>query len=588
MLLSFIYFKGFTQYTDYIGAGHTANITISSSSNNPESPAENLLNGEGLDNKYFEASRFLSQATMGYEKYHVDSLLDLQFESWIDSQFTKNTTLLLPRLEEIWDEEVAVRTANGETEIYGPFSAHFSYAWWDVNMENEDLLRHRVAYALSQIFVISRFSELTDYGRGMASFYDVLLENAFGNYQDLLIDVSLHPCMGYYLSHLNNPKENLEENIHPDENYAREIMQLFTIGLNQLNMDGTEILDSDGNPIPTYDNNDIKELAKVFTGLGAGDIEDYVDWTDSPFFGLEFWGTKKTTPMIMYQDYHDTNAKTLINNFAIPAGQDGMTDITMAIENLMNHPNIAPFVSYRLIQRLVTSNPTIEYVQRVSDVFTDNGSGVKGDMKAVIKAILLDEEARSTLAMEDPFNGKLQEPFLRYSQFARWIPKISNENRYWNIGFQFYDETKQHVLSSPTVFNFYTYDYQPIGEISDNGLVAPEFKLHNTATSVGYINSTYYWLFWNSLMYSWIPNDYLNTDVSLNTADLESISEHEEILINELDRHLTHGQMTEVTRGILRNALAQLKWDWNDEWKYYRARIALYLTLNSPDYNISK
>jgi uncharacterized protein (DUF1800 family) len=493
-------------------------------------------------------------------------------------------------MEEIWQEELDVRIANGEEEdeIFGPFSVHFNYAWWQINMTNEDLLRHRIAYALSQIFVVSRFSDLGDSAASMCDFYDILVNNAFGNYKDLLMDVSLHPSMGYYLSHLNNPKAVPEENIHPDENYAREIMQLFSIGLYKLNVDGTHQLDQDGDAIPTYDNNDIKELAKVFTGLGPGDVNDYVTWTDEPFFGLGFWGTKKTVPMIMFEDFHETEEKTLLNDFVLPADQDGMTDIEMAIDNLFNHENVGPFVALRLIQRLITSNPTADYVQRVAEMFNDNGQGVRGDMKAVIKAILLDPEARTSEAMLDPSNGRLKEPFLRYSQFSRLMPKISNEGRYWNNGFNFYDATRQHPLSSPTVFNFYTFDHQPVGDINNNNLVAPEYKIHNTATSIGYINSTFVWTFYNSLMYDWLPNEYMNNDVSIDYTEFELLAENTELLINELDRNLTNGQLTDETRQIIRDHINPLYWTWNDQWKIYRARMAIYFILMSPDYNVMK
>jgi uncharacterized protein (DUF1800 family) len=592
ILLPFLLFLNTSQaqYDDYIGAGHNSDITITSSSELNGTSADNLINGKGLDNKYFEASRFLAQATNGYEKSHIQDVLDMGFEAWIDNQMNLPASLTMPKMEEIWQEEVDIRVANGENEeeIFGPFSVHFNYAWWTINMTNQDLLRQRIAYSLSQIFVISENSDLGGMANSMCDFYDILIDNAFGNYKDILMDVTLHPSMGYYLSHLNNPKEIPEDNIHPDENYAREIMQLFTIGLYQLNNDGTQVLDTNGDPIPTYDNADIKELAKVFTGLGAGDIEDFVTWTDEPYFGLGFYGTHKTTPMIMYQDFHETSDKDLINDFNIPANQDGMIDIEMAIDNLMNHQNTPPFVALRLIQRLVTSNPTAAYVGRVAEKFIDNGQGVRGDLKAVVKAILLDPEARTAEAMLDPSNGRLREPFLRYSQFSRIMPKNSNEERYWNNGVNFFNATKQHVLFSPTVFNFYTFDHQPVGEIADNNLVAPEYKIHNTSTSIGYINSAFVWLFYNSLMYDWLPNDWIDNDVSLNLSELEAISDNTEILINELDRILTHGQLTDETRQIMRDHLNPVYWTWDQNWRGYRTRIALYLLLMSPDYNVMK
>ena len=192
----------------------------------------------------------------------------------------------------------------------------------------------------------------------------------------------------------------------------------------ELNQDGSRKLDSDGNIIPTYDNDDIKELAQVFTGLGPGDINMYVDWTDQPYFGLGIWGADRGVPMIMYDDYHDNSPKELIGGVTLPAGQDGMTDIEQAVNHLFNHPNVGPFVCKQLIQRLIKSNPTPQYVERVANVFNDNGSGVRGDMLAVTKAILLDPEARSCGAISSDASSRLKEPVIKYTQMARGLELI--------------------------------------------------------------------------------------------------------------------------------------------------------------------
>ncbi len=579
-----------SQYDDYVGAGHTQDIIITSSSDSDETDIENIINGQGFDHLYFDASRFLMQATLGYEKEHVDQVMEMGIEAWIDQQIQEQPTLMLPKMEDIWEEEYQLYIDNGLTdeEIFGPSWVQYDYAWWDNNMKNDDLLRQRVAYALSQILVISKNSQLSGMAPALCDYYDLLIKHAFGNYRDLLMDVTLHSSMGYYLSHLNNPKAIPEENIHPDENYAREIMQLFTIGLYELNTDGSRKLDTQGNPIPTYDNNDIKELAKVFTGLGPGGITEDVWWADEPYFGLGIYGMDFTVPLAMYQDFHETQEKTLLNGLVIPANQDGMTDIEMAVDNLINHQNTGPFVSYRLIQRLVTSNPTNAYVQRVAEVFNDNGQGVKGDLTAVIKAILLDDEARSIMAMQDPENGKLKEPFVRYTQLSRWMDKNSVGERYWNIGYQFYEDTKQNILESPTVFNFYPPDFQPVGQIADNGLVAPEFKIHNTSTSVGWINSLFRWLYYDYLMYDWISDDYANYTVTMNYDRLIELADDSELLINELDRQLLHGQLSDQSRQIIREQVNQLYWTWDENWKILRVKLTMYLLLSSADYNIQK
>jgi len=233
---------------NYIGAGNSSGISVTSSNQSNDSNwpkaanADNTINGSGLDARHMDASRFLSQASMGYDMSHIVELADMGIEAWIDNQMSLPQTLILPKTNDIYAQVTDAMTAQGvirNEDDFRPRWRYFNYAWWDEMMDNEDLLRHRVAYALSQIFVISRKSDLSNYGDGLASFYDMLGKNAFGTFEDLLLDVTLHPCMGEYLSHLNNPKADPANNVHPDENYAREIMQLFSIGLYELNLDGT-------------------------------------------------------------------------------------------------------------------------------------------------------------------------------------------------------------------------------------------------------------------------------------------------------------------------------------------------------------
>ena len=434
--------------------------------------------------------------------------------------------------------------------------------------------------ALSEILVISINSDLDGFGEALASYYDLLMVHAFGNYKDLLKDVALHVSMGYYLSHLNNPKSIPAENIHPDENFAREIMQLFTIGLYMLNQNGTRQTDGQGNFIPTYDNNDIKELAKVFTGLGPGAINENVDWTNEPYFGLGIWGTDMTVPMIMYPEWHEPGPKTLLGQYTIPGGQSGMDDICDAVDFLFNHQNVAPFISYRLIQRLIKSNPSPGYVSRIASVFNNNGSGERGDLKAVVRAILLDPEARECSWQQQPDHGKLREPILRYTHAAKALPLDSPLGRYWNNGFSFLDATKQHPLAAPTVFNFFLPDHQPNGPIANNNLFAPEFKIHDSRTSVGFINQVNQWAVWNSLWWSWEEND---PNVEYDLSSLVPMAEDPEVLINHLDILFTNGQLSDESRTSIRTALQGLIWG---DYQYDRARLGLYLILISPDYAV--
>jgi len=598
------------QYQDYIGAGHNSGVSVTSSSNTGGTSANKTVDGSGLNAKVMDASRFLGQSTFGANMSSINQALIMGKEAWINDQFTKVPQNILPAMNNIWSQIYAL-----DPETFGPYALHFNYAWWQINMTNQDLLRQRVAYSLSQILVTSINSDLRDWAESLSSYYDIFINNAFGNYKDILLQVAKHPAMGYYLSHLNNPKTDLENNIRPDENFAREIMQLFTIGLYQLNQDGTRILDGNGNPIPTYDNDDIKEMAKIFTGLYGGAVLPCPDvplppqcicynsnnpsfcdtlsmtccwWPSAPEFGTGIYVLDKTAPMIMSNDNHEPGPKVMPDGTIIHLPNNGMGEVDAAVNYLFNHPNTAPFVSYRLIQRLVKSNPSPAYVGRVAAKFANNGQGVRGDMKAVISAILLDQEATSEAAYPDPAGGKLREPFIRYTHISRAFPTASDQNRYWNNGYGYLDATRQHVMASPTVFNFYLPDFQPVGEIGNSGLVAPEFKLHNTATSVGYINTVHAWTFWNSLMYSWEGSETFDDGVWLLTNDLEANCDDTESLINHLDILLTHGQLSDETRQVMRSVLNPLYWTWDTDWRNWRTRLAIYLFMISPDYNCVK
>lgn len=576
------------QYKDYIGAGNNIGITVTASSSTGASTPAKTLDGSGLDAATYDASRFLGQATFGADIELINDVKEMGYEAWINDQFTKSPQTILPVMNTIWDEIYEL-----DNNTFGPYALHFNYAWWQTNMTNQDLLRQRTAFALSQILVTSINSDLRDWADCLSSYYDIFVTNAFGNYKDIMLQVTKHPAMGYYLSHLNNPREDTENNIHPDENYAREIMQLFSIGLHQLNPNGTKVTDGNGNPVPTYNNNDIKELAKVFTGLGGGATLDMMYCPDQPEFGTSMYCLDKTVPMIMFAWAHEPGPKTFLGH-TIPGSTTytnatAMAEVENAVDFLFNHPNTGPFVSYRLIQRLVTSNPSPEYVGRVAAIFANNGSNVRGDMKAVIKAILLDEEARSQEAYLNPNSGKLREPMLRYTHISRAIPTDSHRDRYWNNGYNYLDATRQHVMASPSVFNFYGPDYQPVGDWSALDLVGPEFKIHNTATSIGYINSVHGWTLWNSLMYSWQGTETSPDGVWLLLNELESVANDSETLINELDKLFTHGQLSDETRQVMRNALNPMQTPWEQASPNgVRVKLALYLMMISPDYNCSK
>lgn len=417
-------------------------------------------------------ARFLKQTTFGPTAADIETLLEsgIDLEGWIDDQIALDPTLHLP-LYYKYPLTDHIYPANNEIRVG---RAHLKgVVWFEAALLAQDQLRQRMAWALSQIFVIGQVgSNKNGYPIQWLNYYDILVRNAFGNYRDILQEVTMNAKMGYYLTYLNNQKAAGSR--LPDENYAREVMQLFTVGLWHLNMDGTLKLDADQEPIPTYDNLDITELAKVFTGLQhAYNKPEY----DTP---------NRVDPMIVRSEgRHDRTAKTMLDGTVLPPGVDAIPEITAALDVLFNHPNVPPFVSFRLIQRLVSSNPSAEYVERVARVFADNGEGVRGDLEAVVKAILLDPEARDAGYMIDQGRGKLQEPLLRFTHLCRAFKLRSNEankNILWFLSFE--DEFGQSPYRSPSVFNFYLPDFVPFGELAETGSYGPEFQILDDSTGM--------------------------------------------------------------------------------------------------------
>lgn len=572
-----------------LGGNNAANVKVSSSDHwkplfwKDSASSRNTLNGSGLNYDLFDASRFLCQATLGANLQEIQRTSLMSKDAWIEEQFKINPRYMSVELDKVYKEVLDWYYLNGgdSTNQPGLYWNQFQYAWWNLNMTNQDKLRQRVAFALSELFVISINADIGSYALGLANYYDVLTRNSFGNFRNLLREVTLHPAMGSYLSHLNNPKSNEEENIHPDENYAREIMQLFSIGLYELNIDGTYKLDSLGNQIPTYDQNDIKEFAKIFTGLSFSAIMPN-RWIDTAQFGVDIYLGDLTKPMRMFDEYHEPGSKYLLNGFVTPARQNGMADIEMAIDNLFNHPNVGPFICKQLIQRLIKSNPTPAYVARVSRIFNNDGKNVRGNMAAVIKAILLDPEARDCDWLSDPKNGQLREPILRYSQFASANELEQYYGRFWNTGYEFLDNAGQLPFASPTVFNFFSPFYKPNGPIGDQNLVGPEFQIHNSRTSIGFINQVNNWALYSYVFYSWERDDPYTT---LVTTELEALARDPEALVNRLDVLFTHGNLSDRTRSIIKNSMTTLT---RGDYREDRVRLALYLIMISPDYAIFK
>ncbi|HUN84987.1 MAG TPA: DUF1800 family protein [Terracidiphilus sp.] len=445
-----------------------------------------------------DASRFLEQATFGATDADIHHLSLIGYQAWLNEQFNTPQVPQEPAVEQALTLNnppcasgnlkcnAALFVQNSQDEILD------QNAFWQQSLASRDQLRQRVQYALSELFVISGTTQaVQNMPRGEASYYDMLGADAFGNFRNLLQDVTLSPMMGQFLSMLGNDKGNATTD--PDENYAREVMQLLTIGLYQLNDDGTQKLDSSGNPIPTYSNTDVMGLAKVFTGFSwnvPGNTSDTA-WSNCCMYVGPGYG-EDLLPMQVYPDHHSTAEKDFLG-VTIPASgsPDLQGDLKIALDTLFNHPNLPAFFSKQMIQHLVSSNPSPAYVSRVAAVFKDNGQGVRGDMKAVLTAILLDPEARDSAGdFSNPQYGKVREPLLRYTEWARAFTAQSRTGSYylgttedpiWGLG--------QMWLRSPTVFNWFAPGYVPPGtSIEQADLVAPEMQITNVSTVVGYLN----------------------------------------------------------------------------------------------------
>ncbi|WP_133405917.1 DUF1800 family protein [Parashewanella tropica] len=577
-----------------------------------------------------QASRFLMQATLGANHQLIEKVSQDGISAWLDEQLNHQVQVengfvkdgFYQKTHDIWRGKsktkgfrAKINAAYPNVPINGesgsnpalPYNYYFRQAWWHKTLvqgnlpedstldtdfteqpkisaseaSSDNLVRHRVAQALSEILVISDNSILELDAEGMASYYDLLYKHALGSYTDLLTDVSLHPCMGVYLTHINNRKAVPAENIHPDENYAREIMQLFTIGLFELNADGSH-QQANGKDIPTYNNDDIKEMARVFTGIKASEYSyEYpnatingIDLSTIEGDPIEFAdGVSNTVKMLPYVSmikpmttedaFHDLEPKKLLNGWInLPkrtanGGAATLADIKEAVKRLVEHKNTAPFIAKKLIQQLVTSNPTPAYIQAVASSF-----GTKGDLKAAVKTILTYPLSNAVTIGDSAVGNiqKLKSPLLRVTQLLRAFNVSNEQKRLWMIGSDIKEDLNHHILSSPTVFNFYKPDFIPHGDVEKENKVAPEFELYNAHTSISYVNMVYRWLFGEAL-------PLVSTEIKVATPP------H---IVPELD-----------TETLLRNAQSRLNLNFDAElplaadknkWSQLIERVSLVLT----------
>ena len=508
------------------------------------------------------ASLLASKSTFGMPYEGIVAIAKQGRESWVDSQLALRPTLHLPFADELVRRRDAGDFKPADDGILLTIT-FWRGTWWNRAITAPDQVQQRVAYALSQIFVVSDIDMLRDHPPAITSYNDVLLRGVTGNFKDLLMDVALHPAMGIYLSHINNRKADPEANTFPDENFAREVMQLFSIGLFELNPDGSLQLDAEGELIPTYDNNVIREYAKIFTGLSWGGADAVFD-RYRPYF---------REPMQMFEEFHSPGEKVLLGGVVVPEGQSGMDDIEDAIDSLFNHPNVGPFIGRQLIQRLTTSNPTPEYVSRVTAAFNGDQTGVRGDMKAVVKAILLDPEVLNP--SERNHHGKLREPVIRLASLARQFNAECEDGMFYNNGYRLNYFANQHPFNSPSVFNFYSPNHSPAGTLAENELVAPEFQITTSTNIIGMLNQIDVSIFQDDQLFS--PSEPF-TPTNINIDEYVDMAEDIDGLLSRLDLVMTYGQLDSITRSRIRSVLMEIS-DLRDRTKH-----AIYLLANSPSY----
>jgi uncharacterized protein (DUF1800 family) len=599
----------------------------------PAALAQDAIFANGFDNRpegpttRAEAQRFLAQATFGAKLGEIDRLLVMGYNAWLDEQFAATTSRQLPFLDQLIQADIA---AGRPVEVWQDKRQEI---WWSNVLSGPDQLRQRVAFALSQLLVVSdQNGALEGNPTTLAHWHDMLAAGAFGSYRTLLENATLHPSMGHYLSMFGNRKPDAALNIRPDENYAREIMQLFSVGLVMLDANGTPV---DGNatmagvqPVPTYNQDTIRGFAHVFTGwkfstcippnTSSPDPGNNLNWWNWEYCDskaqsvqgeqdwrlhegwrtpLRPWGEGNTVRGEVYYAHEGT--KQLLNypgvslpNGVLPsssgraAGSRARHDLGLALDNVFNHPNVGPFIARHLIQRMVSSNPSPAYVGRVAAAFADdNGAtagGVRGNLRAVVRAVLMDPEARNP-ATAPASAGKLREPLLRISALWRALDARSNDGRIREGWAEYYGA--QAVLRSPTVFNFYLPTYALPGEIANAGLVSPEFQITTDTYITRLSNELGGKVFW-----AWRGNSGLGTwdPVQIDLARDLAIADQPAALLDRYNLLFMGGAMSAGMRATLLahlNDIAPGSWE---GWRRERVQDALWLILTSPEYVVER
>ena len=518
-----------------------------------------------------DAARFLDQATFGVTASDTAHVQSIGFDAYINEQlayaptqytgysYTPHTAPVGCKGDGSSPPDASALCARSE---YSPFQVQRDFFAHALN--NPDQLRQRVAFALSQIMVVSSVEIYEAYG--LADFQNILLKDALGNYRTLLQDVTLSPTMGHYLDMANSDETNAQNGTVPNQNYAREVMQLFSIGLVELNPDGTQQLDGNGAPIPTFDGTTINGFAAVFTG-----------WTYPPLPGANSQWTNPINfdgTMVAFPNHHQGGTKTLLNGYTVPAGQTPAQDLANALDDIFNHPNVGPFISLRLIQHLVTSNPSPGYISRVAAVFANNGQGVRGDLSAVVRAILEDTEARGVVPGTAVF-GHLREPALFITSAMRSLGGQSDGVLLRSAS----SAMGQPIFDPETVFSFYPPGYQVPGAQT----LAPEFAIDNASTALARAN------FVNTVIMQGgaVPDPTVSgsTGTTINLTPLLGAA-NTTALIAQLNQTLMHGSLSAAASNIILTAANSIAAGSTDPLAAPRA--ASYLMLTSAQYQVER
>lgn len=488
------------------------------------------------------AARLLDQASWGPRPASIAELQRMGIGNWLDAQFALNTS-------DLPDQPILNAAGKPNRNLTPVQAAFFANA-----VDGQDQLRQRVAFALSQIWVVSAESGVP-FACAYPPYWRIFRDRAFGNYRDIIRSLTLNPAMGRYLNMANNNKANPARGTAANENYARELMQLFTLGLTKLNPDGSVVVDQNNIPVPTYDQTVVTNMAKVLTG-----------WTYAPKPGTS---SRRNNPqyfigeMLSVPAEHDTSSKTIFDNIVIPAGQTAEQDLESLLDAVMAQNTMAPFVSKQLIQHLVTSNPSPAYVQRVASVFLNDGTGVRGNLQAVVQAILTDTEARAgdeAAAAVSPTFGHMREPIVFMTNLLRGLNGTLSAR---STVYKDAADLGEDLFYSPSVFSYFSPQYRT------NGLLAPEFQIYSTQTAADRANIV------NAILYG-----KLDQGTTFDLSAFEGIAGDTTALLNYINAIFLHGSMSNALQRAATSAVEAAA------TPHSKARAALYVVLTSGEYQI--